>query len=355
MAEKTPNMKVLSQTEPGLQIKRGGISSRGRLQSFRSPRDLTLGGTSKRTYAPTIPVRRIKEEPKDAPSEQKSRRDPGQTRPQGRGRARGQGRGRGQPNLIQSKSIFSEGLVAKTVSSQPRAPSYGNDVGGGSVSGERSKMTTVKSEKGFEESQKILKMLDEDGVMEVDEKGGVLPMHIPLALHDRFSMEVKDGEEISTVAFEEMDTTDKIPFSKPPGTSQYRATTSQRMTCGELLTSDESWRKQQMLFFQLPDSLSKKMFDDNLKSMKKKNEEKALRLEDIPEGYIGKIRVHKSGRVRFVMDNISLDVSVGTPCNFLQKLVSVRPEKGTMTTLHRIKQRLVCTPDFEDLLTREDT
>lgn len=38
------------------------------------------------------------------------------------------------------------------------------------------------------------------GVMEVDEKGGVLPMHIPLALHDRFSMEVKDGEEISTVA-----------------------------------------------------------------------------------------------------------------------------------------------------------
>ena len=45
---------------------------------------------------------------------QKSRRDPGQTRPRGRGRARGQGRGRGQPNLIQSKSIFSEGLVAKT-------------------------------------------------------------------------------------------------------------------------------------------------------------------------------------------------------------------------------------------------
>ncbi|CAB4036047.1 Hypothetical predicted protein, partial [Paramuricea clavata] len=60
MAEKKPDVKKLAQTMQGLASKRGSSLPRGRLQSLRTPRDLSLGGTTKRTYAPTIPVRRIK-------------------------------------------------------------------------------------------------------------------------------------------------------------------------------------------------------------------------------------------------------------------------------------------------------
>ncbi|CAB3999775.1 DNA-directed RNA polymerase III subunit RPC4, partial [Paramuricea clavata] len=289
---------------------------------------------------------------------QKPERGGGQTRPRGRGRARGRGRGRGQPNIIQSKSIFSEGLVPKTGATQSRAPSYGGGGGGGGgggFDGEGSKSGGIKAEKNFdvEDPDKILKMLEADGEMDIDEdqlECGVLPIHIPLAFHDRFIEEVQDGEEITSVKSEPMDTDTKKPFMKPSTMAPKKAQEEQQMTCERLLTGDDTKKKEQMLFFQFPDSLPTQRVEDE--GSDSKSRRKSLKLQDISEGYIGKIQVHKSGKTKLILGGVALDVSMGTPCNFLQDIVSIHPEEESrsMMTLCHVKQRLVCTPDFEELL-----
>ncbi|CAM9808722.1 unnamed protein product [Bubo scandiacus] len=72
----------------------------GRLPSIRS-RDLTLGGVKKKTFTPNIISRKIKEEDVTVKKEKKER---------DRDRQRdGHGRGRGRPEVIQSHSIFEQG------------------------------------------------------------------------------------------------------------------------------------------------------------------------------------------------------------------------------------------------------
>lgn len=46
---------------------------------------------------------------------------------------------------------------------------------------------------------------------------------------------------------------------------------------------------------------------------------------------------------------------MGTPCGFLQELVSVRTdqERAEMIVLGQMSHRLICTPDFQSLLDSE--
>jgi len=80
--------------------------------------------------------------------------------------------------------------------------------------------------------------------------------------------------------------------------------------------------------------------------------QKKLSLKDASEGYIGKLQLLKSGKARLLLGDVSLDVTVGTPCGFLQDVVSVHTEneRSEMICLGHVKQRLICTPDFEHLL-----
>lgn len=47
----------------------------------------------------------------------------------------------------------------------------------------------------------------------------------------------------------------------------------------------------------------------------------ACSLDHFSEGYVGKLRVRKSGKAELVLGDIVLDVTMGTSCGFLQ----VRP------------------------------
>ena len=41
-------------------------------------------------------------------------------------------------------------------------------------------------------------------------------------------------------------------------------------------------------------------------------------MRDFSEGYLGKLRVRKSGKTELVLGNVVLDVSMGVPASFLQ-------------------------------------
>lgn len=62
--------------------------------------------------------------------------------------------------------------------------------------------------------------------------------------------------------------------------------------------------------------------------------------------------MHKSGKVKMHLGNVSLDLTLGTPCGFLQDLVSVQTdnEPAEMISLGHINHRLICIPDYKGLL-----
>lgn len=59
---------------------------------------------------------------------------------------------------------------------------------------------------------------------------------------------------------------------------------------------------------------------------------------------------------RLLLGTNSLDVSMGTPCDFQQDLVSIHTDndsdaKPHMVTLGQLSHRLICLPDLDQLLT----
>ena len=49
-----------------------------------------------------------------------------------------------------------------------------------------------------------------------------------------------------------------------------------------------------------------------------KQAENTCTLADLPEGQVGKLLIRKSGKVQLVLGKVTLDVTMGTPCSFLQ-------------------------------------
>lgn len=49
-----------------------------------------------------------------------------------------------------------------------------------------------------------------------------------------------------------------------------------------------------------------------------KQAENICTLADLPEGQVGKLLIRRSGKVQLVLGQVTLDVTMGTPCSFLQ-------------------------------------
>ena len=60
---------------------------------------------------------------------------------------------------------------------------------------------------------------------------------------------------------------------------------------------------------------------------------------------------------RLSLGSVTLDVAMGTPCGFLQQLVTVQLDHKVpeMVVLGQLSHRLVCTPDLETLFSSGST
>ncbi|KAL8173951.1 UNVERIFIED_CONTAM: DNA-directed RNA polymerase III subunit RPC4 [Gekko kuhli] len=202
-------------SRPALSTARGLIGRRttapitpGRLPSIRS-RDLTLGGVKKKTFAPNIISRKIKEEPKEDVSIKKEKKERDRDRQRD-----GHGRGRGRPEVIQSHSIFEQGPAEmmkkrgtwdKTVDMSDFGPSH---------------IINIKKEKREtdEETKQILRMLEKDDFL--DDPGlkndiRNKPVQLPLAhsgwLFKEESDDQEDVKHLSSSTKEEMMEMDMPP------------------------------------------------------------------------------------------------------------------------------------------------
>ncbi|XP_005886272.1 PREDICTED: DNA-directed RNA polymerase III subunit RPC4-like [Myotis brandtii] len=355
----------------------------GRLPSIRS-RDLTLGGVKKKTFTPNI-SRKIKEEPKEEVTIKKEKR--------GRDRDRqreGHGRGRGRPEVIQSHSIFEQGPAEmmkkkgnwdKTMDVSDMGPSH---------------IINIKKEKREtdEETKQTLLMLEKDDF--IDDPGlrndtRNMPVQLPLA-HSGWLFKEENEEpdvkpwltgpkeedmevDVPVVKVKEdpRDEEEEAKMKAPPRAARKTPGLPKDVSVAELLRELSLTSEEELLFLQLPDTLSGQPPTQDIKPIKTEVQsedgqmvvvkqekdrearlaENACTLADLTEGQVGKLLIRKSGKVQLLLGKVALDVTMGTACSFLQELVSLGlgdSRKGDMTVLGHVKHKLVCSPDFESLL-----
>ncbi|XP_049434931.1 DNA-directed RNA polymerase III subunit RPC4 isoform X2 [Epinephelus fuscoguttatus] len=349
--------------------------STGRLPSMRS-RDLTLGGVKKKTFTPNIIGRKARDETKAEDGQRRDRKDVGR----GRG-PRDRGRGRGRQETIQSHSIFEQGpaemMMKKRGSyeSEKEAPSVGP-----------SPIINIKKEKREteEETKEILAKLERDNFIDdpfLRSERRSCPVQLPLAVSGwGFTEEFSNA----AVKVEKMDE-DSEPMENAVEVKQEPEETEIKKSEGafrppplpepevlpDLLHRWSLSKGDELFFMQMPDTLPGQPPTKELRptktevqsedgqsvllkteSQEEEAEDNMCNLKDLREGLIGKMLVRKSGRVQLILGHVTLDVSLGASCSFLQELVSIGAEgrTGDLSVLGNVKHKMVCSPDFEALL-----
>jgi len=119
-----------------------------------------------------------------------------------------------------------------------------------------------------------------------------------------------------------------------------------------LLEHDDKTR---MFLFQLPKSLPllrtpSIVVHRNGKAIVKEVKE-GYNLNDLPGGYMGKMLVYKSGKVKMKLGDAMFDVSPGTESGMQQHAVAMNTRRKHCCQLGEIeKQHVVVTPDVDSLL-----
>ncbi|ODM93238.1 DNA-directed RNA polymerase III subunit RPC4 [Orchesella cincta] len=109
-----------------------------------------------------------------------------------------------------------------------------------------------------------------------------------------------------------------------------------------------------LVYFQLPDELPvlegsvRESVDQQGSS--KNTAQMVGDIDDLPEGFIGRLQIMSSGRTRFILGENSFDVDSGRPVGFRQELYAVDEDSATLTNLGPIHNKFVITPDIEYLI-----
>lgn len=365
----------------GMPIARGA-----RLPSVRTPRDLTLGGgAQKRTFTPNIPVRKDKQN--DTANIKNAARQDGKRNQRQRGGnrgergSRGRGRGRGE-NLIQTEGVFTEGPMAAPLKKGASAR-YESDSKAEHMQVPKfvPKANRTQAEKDADE-QMLKNLYRDDFISDLDDERSkkVNPVQLPLmaSFNIKKEVETKPVVKIKTEPKDE-NNVELMDVDEPNGvdtTDDKSKAISDNLQPLQSITELLSVKQDSgmLLMFQFPDNLpgvaGKDDDDDNQKghhskhgknmpSTSKNKEETEITaklqncsLADLPEGFIGKLQILKSGKARLKLGSVYLDVELGTKVGFQQDLVSINASErdGDMIVLGRVQDNLVCRPDMESLL-----
>lgn len=347
--------------------KQEGCFITSRLPSLRGPRDLTLSGSpgQKRTFAPKVDA------PRKAPS---GRDDEGLGRGKGYEGSRGsfnhggrgsrRGRGGHHPDrgarFIQTQgATFSQGVESTKTSAPPvkwnkcestpvERPKYQGPSG-----------ITQTAEEKIQDEKKLELLLRsdfiDDGYVEMPR---LCPTTLPL-----ITPSVPASERKPMVKAEGGPAIKQEPLDGPALDKAVPSTAVNRLTLADLCMDPNLPEIGQLLFFQLPDSLpglqlpaessQKEAAGSIVKVEEQQSQNGQIKLRQFPEGYIGKLQVMKSGRVRLVLGTVALSVDLGTHLSFHQELMAVRLSEvggADVSVLGHILNKLICLPDMEQLL-----
>ncbi|KAG8064299.1 hypothetical protein GUJ93_ZPchr0004g40530 [Zizania palustris] len=74
------------------------------------------------------------------------------------------------------------------------------------------------------------------------------------------------------------------------------------------------------------------------------------RLKELPGGFMGKILVYRSGKVKMKIGDALFDVSPGSNCTFVQEVAAINTREKQCCNLGEVSKQAIVTPDIEYLL-----
>lgn len=101
-----------------------------------------------------------------------------------------------------------------------------------------------------------------------------------------------------------------------------------------------------LLFLQLPKTIPTK----KQSSSSTGPAEKACGLNDLQAGFMGKMLVYKSGKVKLKLGDTLYDVTPGSDCGFAQEVVAINVKEKQCCSVGELNKRAVVTPDVDSIL-----
>eukprot|EP00923_Selenidium_pygospionis_P058443 GHVN01102560.1.p1 GENE.GHVN01102560.1~~GHVN01102560.1.p1 ORF type:complete len:255 (+),score=58.29 GHVN01102560.1:578-1342(+) len=77
-------------------------------------------------------------------------------------------------------------------------------------------------------------------------------------------------------------------------------------------------------------------------------------LNSLPEGKMGKVVIHKSGKVRMRVGSHVFDVNQGSDCDFAQEAGCLLPDNNEFVFLGRCSRRMIVVPDVSELIEKAE-
>ncbi|XP_059051726.1 DNA-directed RNA polymerase III subunit RPC4 isoform X1 [Achroia grisella] len=342
-----------------------------RLPSFKAPRDLTLGANkpNKKVFTPNLNVTRNKNKgpsvniARDYKKDDRGRRD----------RKHDRKNFRNGPNIIKSGGVFSEGL-GNSERYNSRI-SYGRDPEPAAALQkptirvkdvikidkelEEQKIKSVVGDSNYEEdaSEDFKEVIEKDAPVKLPmDDGGCSQSQV------RSTARVKQELEIKSEPGDDVDCAIVADERKPFVDVKQEAYENTDVV--NLLKTDQPT----LILLQLPDSLPGRggSVDDEAPRRKhpeastsagehteEKPVENKCRLADLEEGRIGKLLVHRSGRVSLALGDTIFEVYSGTKPAFYQEAVSVTADDGSrsakMVALGPLQHKLNLVPNWETM------
>ncbi|XP_004925782.1 DNA-directed RNA polymerase III subunit RPC4 [Bombyx mori] len=356
-----------------------GTDPMQRLASLKAPRDLMLGGVkpNKKVFTPNLNVARSKNKGQATTSAKETRNEEKNSRDSNRNRNFNRNQRNG-PTLIKSAGVFSEGIGSSERHSSSRSY-YGRDTEKTTNIMKKPAIRVkdfVKIDKELEEKKinMILRGGDTDELESIDFKD-ILDRDAPIKLpmddgnwaktHAKPKVKVKEEIVVKTEPREDGDCVISTPERKPDVKEAFEDT-----DLVNLLNNDKST----LIMLQLPSSLPGRggRVEDDVPRRRTKNEpgpsagggadpgaadeqeeDNKCRLTDLEEGRIGKLQLHRSGRVTLALGETVFEVSMGTKAAFHQELVSVSTDDASrsakVTSLGALRHKLNVIPDWETM------
>ncbi|KAL6840063.1 hypothetical protein ACP4OV_029873 [Aristida adscensionis] len=112
--------------------------------------------------------------------------------------------------------------------------------------------------------------------------------------------------------------------------------------------------KERMFLFQLPKSLPLPKRYSVVERKGKatgKEAKEGSNLQQLPHGYLGKMLVYKSGKIKMKLGDVMFDVNPGAECSMVQHAVALNTREKHCCMLGEIENRhVIVTPDVDSLL-----
>jgi len=368
-----PTLVRLGQSKP---LARGGASplsagsrttlqslpNRSSLPSFKPKRDLTLGSSAvrpldKKKFVPNLNVtRQIKKESDIVISKNNSL---GKRKKENKHERRDKNN-RDRPTLIQTDSIFSEGVGGDLAARRRAGGGYRDD------SADTSNLVRPKLELGKvcdrAEEERKLKLILNDEFIDDLKQGNCLPIQLPMIetgsiFKNEVKSEIKDTDPDDDDEIKPKKLNTKVSELDSDDDEESEQTRVKTVINGDeadnkKIKSVSSILKQSdLIFFQLPDTIPLHQTFGNPEDGSSNNSYTITGIE----GQLGQMQIRKSGRAQIVFGQQKFDIESGTQVGFLQDLVSIRippniESEGELTVVGHVTNRLVLSPDWDSLL-----